>query len=418
MQTEQFKGEKQISNGMIILLAAACGFIVANLYYAQTLVGQISASTGLPSASAGIIVTITQIGYVAGLLFIVPISDLVENRRLITLSLAALFVSLLAVAFAPNAPVFLAASLLIGLSSVVAQILVPFATYLASEQQRGRVVGNVMSGLLLGIMFARPLASFIASVWRWQAIFVISAILIAVLTALLARLLPQRRPTSSTNYRELIVSLGKLFKETPLLRRRAFYQACLFGAFSLFWTAIPMQLTDRFGMSQQGIALFALAGVGGAVAAPIAGGMADKGWTRLLTGLAMVIAAVSFLLTYLFQSNSTTDLVLLVIAAIMLDMAVSGNLVLGQRAIYSLGSEARGRLNGLFMSIFFIGGAMGSFLAGWSYAYGGWDVTSWIGAALPLAALIYYFTETLSGRTNERLAAEIARRTNSNPYRT
>lgn len=393
MQKEQVREKKRISSGMVFLLAAACGLIVANLYYAQTLVGQISASTGLSSAAAGIIVTITQIGYVAGLLFIVPLSDLIENRRLMTISLAALFVALLAAAFAPNAPVFLAASLLIGLGSVVAQILVPFATYLASEEQRGRVVGNVMSGLLLGIMFARPLASFIASVWRWQAVFIMSAILIAVLTILLVRLLPQRRPASSTSYRELIVSLGKLFKDTPILRRRAFYQAYLFGAFSLFWTAIPMQLTDRFGMSQQGIALFALAGVGGAVAAPISGRLADKGWTRLLTGLAMAIAAISFMLTYLFQSNSTTDLVLLVVAAIMLDMAVSGNLVLGQRAIYSLGSEARGRLNGLFMSIFFVGGAIGSFLAGLSYAYGGWDVTSWIGAALPLAALVYYSTE-------------------------
>lgn len=393
MQSGQVKEEKRISSGMIFLLAAACGLIVANLYYAQTLVGQISASTGLSSAAAGIIVTITQIGYVAGLLFIVPLSDLIENRRLATVSLAALFAALLAAVFAPDAPVFLAASLLIGLSSVVAQILVPYATYLASEEQRGRVVGNVMSGLLLGIMFARPLASFIASVWRWQAVFAMSAVLIALLAILLARLLPQRKPASSTTYRELIVSLGKLFKDTPILRRRAFYQACLFGAFSLFWTAIPMQLTDRFGLSQQGIALFALAGVGGAVAAPIAGRLADKGWTRPLTGLAMAIAAISLMLTYVFQRNSTTDLVLLALAAIMLDMAVSGNLVLGQRAIYSLGSEARGRLNGLFMSIFFVGGAIGSFLGGWSYAYGGWDATSWIGAALPLAALVYYFTE-------------------------
>lgn len=393
MQTKQVKEEKRISGGMVFLLAAACGLIVANLYYAQTLVGQIGASTGLSSAAAGIIVTITQIGYVAGLLFIVPLSDLMENRRLAVLSLAALLAALLAAAFAPNAPVFLAASLLIGLSSVVAQILVPFSTYLASEEQRGQVVGNVMSGLLLGIMFARPLASFVASVWSWHAIFALSAVLIAVLTLTLARLLPQRRPAASASYRELIVSLGRLFKNTPLLRRRAFYQACLFGAFSLFWTAIPMQLSDRFGLSQQGIALFALAGVGGAVAAPIAGRLADKGWTRPLTGLAMTLAAVSFVLTYLFQQDSTTDLVLLVLAAILLDMAVSGNLVLGQRAIYSLGSEARGRLNGLFMSIFFVGGAVGSFLGGWSYAYGGWDVASWIGAALPIAALAYFIAE-------------------------
>ncbi|TBL81009.1 MFS transporter [Paenibacillus thalictri] len=401
MQTNQTLEEKRISSWIVFLLAAACGLIVANLYYAQTLVGPISLSTGLTSAAAGFIVTITQIGYVAGLLFIVPLSDRIENRRLAAIGLIVVVGALLAAASAPNAPVFLTASLLIGLGSVVAQILVPYAAYLASEEQRGQVVGNVMSGLLLGIMFARPVASFITSIWGWRAVFTMSAVVIAILAVLLSRILQQRKPASTTSYRELIVSLGKLYRHTPILRRRALYQACLFGAFSLFWTVIPLYLTDMFKMSQQGIALFALAGVGGAIAAPIAGRLADKGWTRLLTGLAMTLAILSFVLTYFFQNNSATDLALLVLAAITLDMAVSGNLVLGQRAIYSLGNEARGRLNGLFMSIFFIGGAIGSSLGGWSYVYGGWNFTSLIGAVLPLLALVYFFTEKRAKSASE-----------------
>ncbi|WP_151736079.1 MFS transporter ['Paenibacillus yunnanensis' Narsing Rao et al. 2020] len=383
----------RISSWMMFLLAASCGLIVANLYYAQTLVGPISASTGLSPAAAGFIVTITQIGYVAGLLFIVPLSDMVENRRLAVIFLTIAALALLGAGFAGSAPLFLASSLVVGVGSVVAQILVPYATYLSSEEQRGRVVGNVMSGLLLGIMFARPLASFITSLWGWRAVFLLSAGITAVLTLVLSRALPQRRPDHSARYGQLIASLGTLFTRTPALRRRAFYQACLFGAFSLFWTTVPLRLADDFGMSQQGIALFALVGVGGAIAAPIAGRLADKGLTRPMTALALVIAVLSFLLVYLVQGHSAGALALLLVSAVTLDMAVSGNLVLGQRVIYSLGSEARGRLNGLFMSIFFIGGAVGSSLGGWSYAHGGWNLSALLGALLPIIAMFYFLTE-------------------------
>ncbi|WP_340397882.1 MFS transporter [Paenibacillus sp. FSL E2-0202] len=401
MQKEQAAKENHISSWMMFMLAAACGLIVANLYYAQTLVGPISVSTGLSSTAAGLIVTLTQIGYVVGLLFIVPLSDIVENRRLTIITLMVAVGALLVAAFAANAPLFLTASLFIGTGSVVAQILVPYATYLASEEQRGRVVGNVMSGLLLGIMFARPVASFITSIWGWQAVFVFSAVVITLLSILLSRFLPQRKPAPSVSYGKLIVSLGTLLKQTPILRRRALYQACLFGAFSLFWTVVPLRLADDFGMSQQGIAWFALVGVGGAVAAPIAGRLADKGWSKWLTGLAMIIATLSFLLIHLFHSHSTFALILLFISAITLDMAVSGNLVLGQRVIYSLGSEARGRLNGIFMAIFFVGGAVGSSLGGWAYAYGGWTFASLIGVVLPLLALVYFFTEKRSTKAVE-----------------
>ncbi|MNN20503.1 putative arabinose transporter [compost metagenome] len=335
----------------------------------------------------------TQIGYVAGLLFIVPLSDIIENRRLTVIMLIVAVGALLTAAFSPSGTLFLTASLFIGIGSVVAQILVPFAAYLSSEEQRGRVVGNVMSGLLLGIMFARPLASFVTSLWGWRAIFILSAIIISLLTGLLSFALPVRKPSPAVRYGKLILSLGAILQQTPALRRRALYQACLFGAFSLFWTVVPLHLADNFGMSQIGIAWFALVGVGGAIAAPIAGRLADKGWSKVLTGIAMIVAVLSFLLIHLFQSSSTLALILLFVSAITLDMAVSGNLVISQRVIYSLGSEARGRLNGLFMAIFFLGGAIGSSLGGWSYTQGGWNLTSLIGTILPILALVYFLTE-------------------------
>ncbi|SFE22152.1 Predicted arabinose efflux permease, MFS family [Paenibacillus algorifonticola] len=388
--------DKSIPNWLMFLLAAACGLIVANLYYAQTLIGPISASIGIPLGVAGLIVTLTQVGYVIGLLFIVPLSDLIENRRLVITSLVVVIIALIGTIFAPNAATFLVSALFIGIGSVAAQILVPYATFLAADEERGRVVGNVMSGLLLGIMFARPLASLVTEYWGWRAMFIISAVIITLLSILLSRALPQRKPSSAPKYGALIVSLGSLFKATPVLRRRAFYQASLFGSFSLFWTVMPLRLAEHFKLTQQGIALFALAGVAGAVAAPIAGRLADRGWTKWLTGTAIIISAASFVTAYFVHGDTMTALVLLLISAIVLDMGVSGNLVLGQRAIYSLGNEVRGRLNGLFMAIFFIGGAVGSFLGGWAYAYGGWKLAALIGISMPVAAFIYYLTELKS----------------------
>jgi len=398
------KQDRRISRWMMVLLAAACGLIAANLYYAQTLVGPIRDAIGLTSTAAGLIVTITQIGYVIGLLFIVPLSDILENRRLAVIMLLIAVGALLTAAFATNAPLFLIASLFIGTGSVVAQILVPLAAFLAAEDQRGRVVGSVMSGLLLGIMFARPLASFTASLWDWRSIFVMSAIVTFLLTILLGYVLPVRKPSPAVRYGQLIFSLGTLLRHTPALRRRALYQAFLFGAFSLFWTVVPLHLAAAYGMSQRGIAWFALVGVGGAIAAPIAGRLADKGWSKRLTGLAMIVAALSFGLIHLFHSHSAPALILLFVTAITLDMSVSGNLVVGQRAIYALGSEARGRLNGLFMAIFFLGGAIGSSLGGWAYTQGGWKLASFIGTLLPVLALIYFFTENhaFPGKVNNR----------------
>lgn len=384
---------RRIPAWITLVLATACGVIVANLYYGQPLVGPISAATHLSPGAAGLIVTLTQIGYGLGLLFIVPLSDLVENRRLTVISLAAVVCALVVAAAARNALLFLTASLCIGLGSVAAQVLVPYAAHLASEERRGRVVGNVMSGLLLGIMFARPVSSFITDLWGWRTVFASSAIITGVLTIVLARILPKRQPVPATNYAGLIGSLWTLFRTTPVLRRRAAYQACLFGSFSLFWTVIPLRLSSHYHLSQQGIAWFALAGVGGAVAAPIAGRLADRGWTRMLSGLAIAIAAVAFLLTCTIQGNSGLALALLILAAIMLDMGVSGSLVMGQRAIYALGSEARGRLNGVFMAIFFMGGAVGSSLGGWFYASHGWLPTCLLGLSMPVIALIYYITE-------------------------
>ncbi len=391
--------EQRAPRGLILLLAIACGVIVANIYYAQPLAGPIGRALGMDVSQTGLCVTLTQIGYGLGLLFVVPLGDRVETKRLVLAALAVSVVALLGAATARSGVVFLASSLVVGISSTAVQVLVPYAANLASVEVRGRVVGMVMSGLLAGIMLARPVASFCDDLWGWQAIFYLAAAMMALLALGLAFLLPARKPDAGSPYGELLASMVRLYKTTPVLRRRAFYQTLLFGAFSLFWTTSPLLLAGpEFRLSQRGIALFALAGVAGAFAAPAAGRMADQGHSRFATGVAMMavlagLGVTRFLHGGASAGSSSGALALLTLAAILLDFGVQASLVIGQRAIYTLGAEYRSRLNGLFMATFFAGGAVCSGLGAWAYSRGGWQWASLIGLALPLAALGYFATE-------------------------
>ena len=320
------------------LLATACGLIVANLYYAQPLAGPIGAALGFPPQATGLIVTLTQLGYGLGLLLLVPLGDLVENRTLVLAQIALATLGLLAAALSVHAAEFLGAALLIGLGSVAAQVLIPYAAHLAPDATRGRVVGNVMSGLMLGIMLARPVASTIAEFHSWRLVFWMSVVAMVLLALLLWRALPRRLPTAELKYGQLLASMVDLALHTPILQRRALYHACLFAAFSLFWTTAPLLLEGpEFHLSQGGIALFALAGVAGAISTPIAGRLADAGWSRPATIVAMLAVLCAFGLTHLAAPGSDLALGLLTAAAVMLDFGVAANLTLGQRAIFALG---------------------------------------------------------------------------------
>ena len=391
---DAFHSMPVINTWMTFLLAVSCGLIVANLYYAQPLVGPISQALGLDPKASGLIVTLTQIGYGVGLLLIVPLGDLIENRRLILGTMVLGTVALVGAATASTPLLFLIAAFCIGVGSVAVQILVPLAAHMAPEAIRGRVVGNVMSGLMMGIMLARPVAGFITQISSWHVVFYVSTVIMVLLAVVLARALPTRVPVAKLRYVELLQSMWHLTLHTPALRRRAIYHACLFAAFSMFWTTTPLLLAGpSFHLSQASIALFALAGVAGAVASPIAGRLADKGWTRPATCVAMLCVAGAFLMTHIAPAGSSWALGLLVVAAIVLDFGVSGNLTLGQRTIFALGAEHRSRLNGVYMATFFMGGAAGSALGAWAYAYGGWWLASCFGFSLPVIALIYFATE-------------------------
>ncbi|WP_217351086.1 MFS transporter [Thalassospira marina] len=385
---------KPVSGWLIMFLAAACGLIAANLYYSQPLVGPISAELGLSPRAAGLIVTMTQVGYGIGLLLIVPLGDLFENRRLIITVIALGGLALLASGLATTPGTFLAASLFIGIGSVAVQILVPFAAHLASDATRGRIVGNVMSGLMFGIMLSRPVSSFLTELTNWRVVFFASTAMMVVLMIAVRLVLPVSRPHVRPHYFELLGSMARLMITSRILRHRALYQASLFAAFSLFWTTVPLLLAGSdFNMSQAGIALFALAGAAGAVAAPIGGRMADRGWMRPATAIAMASVPFALMLTHVGDMGSNFSLVVLVAGAVMLDFGLTCNMVLGQRAIFSLGAAYRNRINGVYMATFFAAGAVGSALGGWAFAHGGWMLSTAVGAVFPALGLLYYLSE-------------------------
>lgn len=386
-----------IPKWLVRVIALGCGLMAANVYYAQPLVELISASLGLPREASGLVVTCTQIGYGVGLAFVVPLGDLIENRRLVIGTSCIAIAALIAAALAPNAAIYLVAAVFVGLGSVTVQILVPYAAHLSPESTRGHVVGLVTSGLMLGIMMARPLASFIADLISWHAVFLTSAAAVLALVILMRAALPQRQPAHELSYGQLMKSMITLLRTSEILRRRAIYQACMFGAFTAFWTTVPMHLTRLFHFSQTEIGLFALVGVSGVFTAPIAGRLADRGRTRPATNAALLTAIAAFLLCLLAQWNNFFSLFVLVAAAVALDGGTAGNLVLGQRAIYALDPAHRSRLNGIYIAILFVGGALASALSVWVYAALGWSAACVFALSLPVCALAYHLTERDEG---------------------
>jgi len=374
---------------LIFLLAASCGLIVANIYYAQPLVGLIAPSLGIMPRTASLIVTLTQLGYAAGLLLLVPLGDIIENRRLLSVTVLASIPPLLVAALAHSGLLFLAAAFVVGLSSVAVQMLVPLAANLAPDRLRGRVVGNVMSGLLLGILLARPAASLIANAFGWRAVFGSSAVIMFLLAIVMRMTLPRRMPGASQHYLALLRSLVSLPFSEPILRRRAMYQSAAFGCFTLFWTAAPLLLMQKFGYSQAGIAVFALVGAAGALMAPVAGRLADREHGQIGTVLSLLSICAAFILAA-WGGLVAHSVIALALAGVLLDSGVQANLVFGQRAIYALAPAMRSRLNGVFMAIFFIGGAIGSAATSPILVHFGWAGICALGFAAPLLALAYF----------------------------
>ncbi|WP_053144586.1 MFS transporter [Pseudomonas sp. P97.38] len=380
------KTSASLSDLMVAFLALCCGAVVANLYYAQPIVELIAPQIGLSSAKASLIVSLTQFGYALGLLFLVPLADLLENRRLVVGLTLAAGVSLLSAGLSQTPSMFLVFSLLIGLTSVAVQILVPLAAHLAPEASRGRVVGNIMSGLLLGILLSRPLSSLLVEAFGWRGVFFSAAALMALIASVTAVALPRREPTHRASYAALIGSVLALARRHAVLRERSLYQGLLFASFSLFWTIAPIELMRNHGFDQTQVALFALVGAVGAIAAPIAGRLADAGHGRKGTRVALLLAPISLLIAALPGHGYVG----LVACAVLLDFAVQLSMVLGQREVYALDPHSRARLNAVYMTSIFVGGALGSLVASPLYEQFGWTVSALAVAVIPALALVLF----------------------------
>lgn len=372
-----------ISRRLTLLLAASCGVAVANLYYAQPLLSTIARSFHTGSGTAGLVVTLGQIGYAASLALVLPAGDLVARRRLVPACLVVTAAALAASAAAPSVGILVAIAALVGAGSVAAQMLVPLAASLADDASRGRVVGTVMSGLLIGILLARTVAGAVAGAAGWRVVYIAAAVLALVLAGVLARSLPAEAARPSMPYARVLRSTVALFAAEPLLRRRAAFGALAFAAFSIFWTTAAFLLAGApYHYGDTVIGLFGLVGAAGALCASFAGRLADRGWSRWSTLAFALAVAASYLPTFLGDRS----IFLLVVGIVVLDVGSQGLQVTNQSLVYRLAPEARSRVNACYMVSYFAGGAVGSAVAGALYASAGWAGVCVAGAAVGAAA--------------------------------
>jgi predicted MFS family arabinose efflux permease len=373
-----------LTRRLVLTLAAATGIAAANLYYAQPLLHTIAHRFGASASSAGLIVTASQTGYACSLALLVPAGDLLDRRKLVPRLLVAAALLLGAAAVAPSLFVLIAVMALVGVCVVVAQILVPLVAELATDGQRGRAVGTVMTGLLLGILLARTVAGVVAGLAGWRSVFGLAAVLTFALAVVLRAELPAERPRPSIAYRDVLRSMVTIVRTEPELRRAALLGGLAFACFSVFWTTIAFVLSDPpFDYGDSAIGLLGLVGAGGALCASVAGRLADRGLVRSgRIGTSTLIAA-----SFVILLAGKTSIVLIVVGVIVLDIGVQGTHVLNQSVIYELVPAARSRINGVYMTSYFIGGALGSAAGAFAFEHGQWRAVCLLGTGLGAIAI-------------------------------
>lgn len=378
-----------LTPALTLLMSVATGLAVASNYYAQPLLDTIAHHFALSVNQAGFIVTTAQVGYAAGLLFIVPLGDMLERRTMIVAMTLLAAVGMLITACSSSLSMMLVGTAITGLFSVVAQILVPLAATLAAPEKRGKIVGTIMSGLLLGILLARTVAGVLASLGGWRTVWWLASGLMALMALALWRGLPKVKQDNHLNYGQLLISIFSLFMGNRLLRTRALLGCLTFANFSILWTSMAFLLAaPPFSFSEGIIGLFGLAGAAGALGARPAGSFADKGKSHITTTLGLIL----LLLSWGAIAAGQFSVIALIIGILVLDLAVQGVHITNQSVIYHLYPDARNRLTAGYMTSYFIGGAAGSLLSASAYQHAGWAGVCLAGAGAALLGLVVWVT--------------------------
>lgn len=357
-------------------LGLACAVGVGSIYYNQPLLLVIGKSFGRDARSMELVAVATQLGYAAGILCFVPLGDVAERRALMMRMYGAVSVALLLAALARGLAWMVVASVLVGLMASVTHVVVPMAPDLVPDAQRGKAIGTVMTGLLLGILLARSFAGWLGGYSGWRSVFVVAAVINVAFVPIMYRMMPRMEPRASLTYRKTMRSLWTLLRTEPLLREAAVLGALSFAAFNCFWTTLAYMLDSHYGLGPGVAGTFGLVGAAGALIAPFAGWLADKHGTRVVVTVASATLTVSFVWlwwTERWHVSTTWHMTAMVLGVIALDLGQQMMQVGNQTRIFGLGSQVRSRLNTIYMTIYFAGGAAGSALAGWAWWRWGWN---------------------------------------------
>lgn len=383
VQNNDFK----LSNFLVLVMAVASGVTVANLYYIQPLLVEIANSFHVTQISVGFVAMLTQIGYALGMLLILPLADIREKRLLIITMLLCSACSLMLMYFSVNITVISIAAFAVGFTSVVPQLLVPFAAQLANPKERGKIIGTVMSGVLIGILVSRTFSGLVGEYWGWRIVYLIAAALMIILAIFLSKLLPLCPPTLSMQYKDLFSSMANLIKTLPVLREASLNGALMFAAFSAFWTSLAFLLeSSHYHLGADAAGMFGLVGLTGALAAPVVGRIADKRNPKFTVGIGMIAVMLAYLVFFAFGFKLWG----LILGVILLDFGVQSCQISNQARVHALNDAARNRINTVYMVSYFIGGALGSYLGSYSYAHLQWYGVCTLGIITQLLAFFIH----------------------------
>ncbi|WP_198289181.1 MFS transporter [Methyloversatilis thermotolerans] len=378
-----------LSGARVGLLATGAGLAVASLYYSQPMLGVLASDLGVSGGSIGLVPTLTQLGYALGILLLTPLGDRCDRRALIAAKAALLAIVLLASALTTRFPALLLSSLMVGLAATLAQDIVPAAAVLAPPERRGRVVGTVMTGLLMGILLSRVVSGFVAEHFGWRIVFAGAALSVALMGVAVWRGLPRFEPAARMRYVELIASVFMLWRRHPALRRAAWSQGLLSLAFSAFWSTLAIMLHQRYGLGSSAAGAFGLAGAAGALAAPLAGRIADRRGPQAVARVGAALTAASFALLWLDGGlSASAAMVLIALASVGFDFGIQATLVAHQTIVYGLDPDARSRLNAALFTGVFVGMAAGGALGSFALSVSGWHAVVALAVAAASASLL------------------------------